>query len=63
MHGARAIIARTKHTSWIADLPARHSYCVVIEALVNKLALTAWAVLNEGQAFDPEKWNIQLGTA
>ncbi len=43
MHGARAIIARSKHTIWITGLLARRPYSVVVAALANKLARTAWA--------------------
>ena len=57
MHGARAIIARTQRTGWITALLARRPYSVVVAALANKLARTAWAVLTKGQAFDQLKWN------
>ena len=43
MHGARAIIAKSKHTSGSAYLLARRLYCVVVAALANKLAPKAWA--------------------
>lgn len=49
MHGARAIIARTQRTAWITALLARRPYSVVVAALANKLARTAWAVLTKGQ--------------
>ena len=32
-------------------------YNVVVAALANKLARTAWAVLAKGKAFDPLQWN------
>jgi transposase len=57
MHGARAVIARRSPTSWIAKLLARRPYNVVVAALANKLARTAWAVLVRGQAFDALKWH------
>ena len=63
MHGARAIIARSKHTSWITGLLARRPYSVVVAALANKLARTAWAVLTKGKAFDQVKWNTDLAVA
>jgi transposase len=53
MHGARAVIARTERTGWINALLARRPYSVVVAALANKLARTAWAVLTKGKAFDP----------
>lgn len=63
MHGARAIIARSKHTSWITGLLTRRPYSVVVAALANKLARTAWAVLTKGKAFDQAKWNTELAVA
>ena len=57
MHGARAIIARTGRTGWITALLARRPYSVVVAALANKLARTAWAVLTKGKAFDLLRWN------
>lgn len=57
MHGARAIIARSQRTAWITALLARRPYSVVVAALANKLARTAWAVLTKGKAFDQVKWN------
>lgn len=57
MHGARAVIARRAPTSWIAKLLARRPYNVVVAALANKLARTAWAVLVRGKAFDALKWH------
>ena len=41
MHGAKTIITKSKHMSWIVDLLARRPYCVVVPALANKLAATA----------------------
>jgi transposase len=57
MHGARAIITRSTQTSWIQRLLQRRPFSVVVAALANKLARTAWAVLARGQAFDKTKWN------
>jgi transposase len=57
MHGARAIIARSTRTPWITALLLRRPYSVVVAALANKLARTAWAVLIKGKAFDQAKWN------
>jgi hypothetical protein len=56
MHGARAIIARRTHSAWIKSLLDRRPYCVVVAALANKLARTAWAVLTKGSAFNPSQW-------
>lgn len=56
MHGARAIIARCSRSAWVTALLLRRPYCVVVAALANKLARTAWAVLTKGKAFDQVKW-------
>lgn len=57
MHGARAVIARATHSSWLTKLLARRPYNVAVAAVANKLARTAWAVLAKGRAFDPLKWH------
>lgn len=57
MHGARAVITRSSRSSWIERLLQRRPYSVVVAALANKLARTAWAVLAKGKAFDQAKWN------
>lgn len=57
MHGARAIIARCGRSAWVTALLLRRPYCVVVAALANKLARTAWAVLTKGKAFDQVKWS------
>lgn len=63
MHGARAVIARSKKSSWIQALLKRRPYSVVVAALANKLARTAWAVITKSQSFDAQKWNNVQGTA
>ena len=57
MHGARAVIARRVQSTWVQSLLARRPYNVVVAALANKLARTAWAVLTKGKAFDQLKWH------
>ncbi len=57
MHGARAVIARSVQSAWIQSLLARRPYNVVVAALANKLARTAWAVPTKGKTFDLAKWN------
>ena len=57
MHGARAVIARSTRSSWLERLLQRRPYSVVVAALANKLARTAWAVLAKGKAFDQARWN------
>lgn len=55
--GARSVIARAERSSWINRLLERRHYNVVVVALANKMARTAWAVLAKGAAFDQVKWN------
>lgn len=55
--GARAVVARAERSSWITRLLERRHYNVVVVALANKMARTAWAVLAKGAAFDKERWN------
>ena len=55
--GARAVIAMSEKSSWITRLLERRHYNVVVVALANKMARTAWAVLAKGAAFDQVKWN------
>jgi transposase len=57
MHGARAVIAKSTRSSWIERLLQRRPYSVVVAALANKLARTAWAVLVKGKPFDQVRWN------
>ncbi len=63
MHGARAIIARSKNSLWIQALLKRRPYSVVVAALANKLARTAWAVITKSQGFDARKWTNAQETA
>lgn len=55
--GARAVVCRSTHSSWIERLLQRRHLNVVVAALANKMARTVWAVLAKGQAFDQVKWN------
>lgn len=55
--GARAVVCRSAHSSWIERLLERRHLNVVVAALANKMARTVWALLAKGQAFDPVKWN------
>ena len=55
--GARAVIARSGKSDWIERLLQRRHYNVVVVALANKMARTAWAVLVRGMAFDRTRWN------
>lgn len=55
--GARAVMARADKPIWITRLLQRRHYNVVVVALANKMARTAWAVLAKGAAYDQVKWN------
>ena len=57
INGARAVVTRSAHNNWIERLLQRRHFNVVVAALANKMARTAWAVLAKGKAFDRVKWN------
>lgn len=57
INGARAVVSRSAHNSWLERLLQRQHFNVVVVALANKMARTVWAVLAKGKAFDPVKWN------
>lgn len=56
IHGARAIIARSERSTWIERLLELRPYSMVVAALANKLARTAWVLIADGNSFDPRKW-------
>ena len=58
MHGARAVIDGSHQSGWIKRRLKRRAYSVVVAALANKLARTAWAILAKGNAFDKIRWNL-----
>jgi transposase len=43
--GARAIVGRSQHSSWIERLLQRRHFNVVVTAVANKMARTIWPVL------------------
>ena len=53
IHGARAVIAKARHSPWIEALLRRRPYSVVVAALANKLARNIWAVLAKGHPYKP----------
>ena len=57
IHGARAVIARGKHSPWVVALLKRRPNSVAVAALANKLARTIWALLAKGRAYDPAVFN------
>ena len=59
MHGARAVVVRSKEGPawpWLTALLQRRPYSVAVAAVGNKLARTIWAALARGQAWRPETW-------
>lgn len=55
--GARAVVGRSAHNSWVERLLQRKHFNVAVAAIANKMARTVWAVLVKGKAFDQVKWN------
>jgi len=52
MHGARAVIHHAKDKSaWLEQLLARRPLNVVVAALANKMARTAWALVAHGREY------------
>ena len=52
MHGARAVIFHAKVKSvWLEKLLARRPLNVVVAALANKMARTAWALIAHGREY------------
>jgi transposase len=53
IHGARAVICRTKTPSpWLQQISQRRPPNVVVVALANKIARTIWALLIHERAYD-----------
>lgn len=55
--GARAVIARSGKSDRIDRWLQRRYHNVVVVALSNKMARTAWAVPARGMALDRTRWN------
>ena len=52
MHGARSVIFHSKTKSaWLEQMLARRPLNVVVAALANKMARTAWALVAHGRAY------------
>ena len=52
MHGARSVIFHAKHRSaWLEGLLLRRPLNVVVAALANKMARTAWALIAHGRDY------------
>lgn len=57
IHGARAVIEHSKDKpKWLKQLLARRPLNVVVVALANKMARTAWAIVAHGRAYQ-RGWN------
>jgi len=55
MHGARAVIFHAKvKSAWLQRLLARRPLNVVVAALANKMARTAWALVAHGREYQAE---------
>lgn len=59
MHGARSVIQHTKHKSrWLEEMLKRRPFNVVVAALANKMARTAWALVAHGREYQAD-WLAQ----
>lgn len=55
IHGARSVIQHAKHKpKWLEQLLARRPLNVVVAALANKMARTAWALVAHGREYQRE---------
>jgi len=55
IHGARSVIAKSKHHSpWLKALIARRPKNVAAVALANKNVRIAWALLTRGGRYQPD---------
>jgi len=52
--GARSVIATCEPTAWITAMLQRRPVNVVVVALANKLARTAWALVAHGRSYDAQ---------
>lgn len=60
IHGARAVICRTKTPSmWLQQITQRRPANVVVVALANKIARTIWAMLTHERAYDREHVSVR----
>ena len=60
IHGARSTIVHAKHRDdrlsvWVTDLAKRRHISVAAVALANKTARMAWAIMQHGTDYDPER--------
>jgi transposase len=55
INGARAVLSSPNAPAWAVQMLQRRPYNVVVVALANKMARTAWAIVAHGRRYDP-KW-------
>jgi transposase len=59
IYGARIVVTRSKQRPpWVEALLSRRPVNVVIVALANKMARTAWALLAHGQPYDRQHVSV-----
>lgn len=64
IHGARSVIEHAKHKpQWLEQLLARRPVNVVVVALANKMARTAWALVAHGRAYQRDWQSARPGSA
>lgn len=52
IHGARSVLINVKEKgAWVEGLTSRRPHNVVVVALANKIARTAWAMLSHGRTY------------
>lgn len=52
INGARSVVCQANPPPWVAKLLQRRHFNVVVVALANKLARTAWALVAHGRSYD-----------
>lgn len=52
INGARSVVCQAHPPQWVAQLLERRPFNVVVVALANKLARTAWALVAHGRSYD-----------
>lgn len=54
IHGARSVITHGRHhVGWVQQMLQRRPFNVVVVALANKMARTAWALVAHGRDYEP----------
>jgi transposase len=63
IHGARSVIEHAKNKpKWLEQLLARRPMSVVVVALANKMARTAWALVAHGRAYQRDWQSARPGS-